>query len=103
MHVRFGGERLETCRRNTVRRWALTLPDDEPCADPDCDICKPGAEPDRAELPALPDRPGIPGIFDHGLCGDLRGADPEHPGLGAHRSDPVGDRRLHGAACLYLI
>ncbi len=25
MHVRFGGERLETCRRNTVRRWALTL------------------------------------------------------------------------------
>ena len=25
MYVRFGGERLETCRSNTVRRWALTL------------------------------------------------------------------------------
>lgn len=25
MYVRFGGERSETCRRNTVRRWALTL------------------------------------------------------------------------------
>ena len=25
MYVRFGGERLETCRRNAARRWALTL------------------------------------------------------------------------------
>ena len=25
MYVRFGGERSETCRSNTVRRWALTL------------------------------------------------------------------------------
>ena len=25
MYVRFGGERLETCRSSTVRRWALTL------------------------------------------------------------------------------
>lgn len=25
MYVRFGGERLETCRSNAVRRWALTL------------------------------------------------------------------------------
>ena len=23
--MRFGGERLETCRSNAVRRWALTL------------------------------------------------------------------------------
>jgi hypothetical protein len=25
VYVRFGGERLETCRRNAARRWALTL------------------------------------------------------------------------------
>ena len=25
MYVRFGGERLETCRSNAARRWALTL------------------------------------------------------------------------------
>ena len=25
MYVRFGGERLETCRSNAARRWVLTL------------------------------------------------------------------------------
>ena len=57
--------------RDCVRTYDRNLSDGQSCADPVFHIRKPGAESDRAELPAFSACPWFSGISDTDLCGNL--------------------------------
>src|SRR5699024_12379837 len=55
------------------------------------------------ELLAQPAGPGLPGVFDYRLCGDLRRTGAEHRHRGGHHHGDLELRGLYRAAVLHTV